>query len=258
MNDLFIINTYFITILAIFGACAGSFINVAALRRSEGLSFISGRSRCPACQRKLRWFELIPVFSWLALLGRCRTCKARVSPRYVLVEIFGAAAASFCFIRYRLTWMTPLALAAAIILLAVAMIDLTSKEIPNGLVIALIPLAVCAIWAQPEITLLSRGIGFFTISIPMLILALFVNNAFGVGDMKFMAVCGAFLGWQSTLLAFFIAVITAGCLSITLILRKKAKRNQKLAFGPHLCLGVMVALLYGGEIITWYLGIYGL
>ena len=258
MNELQIINAYFITILAIAGACAGSFINVAALRRSEGLSFISGRSRCPSCNRKLQWYELIPIFSWLFLLGRCRTCKVWISPRYMLVEVAGAAATAMSFVRYRLTWMTPLAFGVAIILLTVAMMDLTSREIPDGLIIALIPFAIAAIWAQPGVTLLSRGIGLLAVSLPMLILAFFIDGAFGGGDIKLMAVCGAMLGWQCTLPAFFISVVFAGCFSIALIIKKKAKRSAHIAFGPHLCFGVMVALLYGKEIIDWYLTLFGL
>jgi len=258
MNELQLINAYFITILAITGACAGSFINVAALRRSEGLSFISGRSHCPSCNKKLQWFELVPVLSWLAQFGRCRTCKTRIPPRYMLVEIIGGAAAAMSFVRYRLTWMTPLVFCVAIILLAITMIDLTSREIPDGLIIALIPFAIGAIWAQPEVTPLSRAIGIIAVSLPMLVLAFFIDGAFGGGDIKLMAVCGAMLGWQSTLPAFFIGVVFAGCVSVTLMIRKKAGRGAHIAFGPHLCLGVMAALLYGREIISWYLKLYGL
>ena len=254
-NELRIIIT---AILAVLGACVASFINVAALRGAKGESFVAGRSRCPKCGAELRWFELIPVISWLIQAGRCRRCKVRISPRYLIVEIVGAASSAMCFVRYGLTWMTPLALVVTLILLAVALFDAGSMEIPNGLVIALIPLAVLSIWAQPGLTLLSRGIGIFTVSLPMLLLALVINGAFGGGDIKLMAVCGFLLGWQNTVLAFFVAVVTAGIIVITLIARGKAKKGAHIAFGPHLCLGVAAAMLYGKEIINWYLRLFGI
>jgi len=253
-----IINAIVTVFLAIIGACAGSFLNVAALRRAEGLNFITGRSRCPACGQRIKWFDLIPVISWLVLAGRCRSCKARISPRYLIVELIGAAVLMLCFARYEINLMSVIAFGAAVILLAVALIDLSTKDIPNGLVLALIPFITGAVWAQPEVSLLSRGVGFLVVSLPMFILALTISGAFGGGDIKLMAFCGLLLGWQNTILAFFISVITAGSISIALVSRGKIRRGAHIAFGPHLCAGTMVALLYGKEIISWYWKLFGL
>jgi len=154
--------------------------------------------------------------------------------------------------------MALIAFGVAVLLLAVALIDMDTMEIPNGLVIALIPLAVLVVWLQPEVTLLSRGIGFLAVSLPMLLITMIIDGAFGGGDIKLMAVCGFLLGWQNTLLAFFIAVMLAGSISFWLILRKKAKTGNHIAFGPYLCLGVVTSLLYGKEIIRWYLNLSGM
>jgi len=256
MKDIVIINTAFTLILAALGACAASFVNVAALRRPQGLDYITGRSRCTACGRTLRWFELIPVISWGMLLGRCRTCKAKIPPRYVLAELVGALAFALSYVRYKLSWMTVLSLGVAVILLAVSLIDLSSKEIPNGLLIALMPFAAAAFLAQPDVSAGSRAIGLAVVSAPMLILALVIDGAFGGGDIKLMVICGILLGWQNTLLAFFISLLTAGCLSLTLIIRKLAAKGAHIAFGPHLCTGVMVALLFGNEMVSWYLKLF--
>ena len=258
MDDIAVINTTITALLALSGASAGSFINAAALRRKEGISIAGGRSRCPVCGRTLKWFELIPVLSWFMLAGRCRTCKAKISPRYMLVEVVGAVATALCYLRFSLSWMTLVASGVAVILLAVAMFDLTVMEIPNGLVVALIPLAAGCFIVQPEITLLSRGIGLLIVSVPMLVLALVINGAFGGGDIKLMAVCGVMLGWQNTALAFFFSIVTAGCISLRLIAAGKAKKGAHIAFGPHLCAGVMAALLYGDTVIGWYLRLFGL
>jgi leader peptidase (prepilin peptidase)/N-methyltransferase len=131
-------------------------------------------------------------------------------------------------------------------------------EIPDRLLIALIPLAVGSIWLQPEITLISRVIGMFVVSVPMVVLAVFISGAFGGGDMKLMAVCGFLLGWQYTVLAFFISLLSSGLLTLTFIMRRKSIKGVHVAFGPHLCFGIMAALLYGGNIISWYLRIYSL
>ncbi|MCL2663358.1 MAG: prepilin peptidase [Oscillospiraceae bacterium] len=248
----------FTALFAVLGACIASFANVVALRSAKDESYINGRSRCPECGGTLRWFELIPVVSWLIQGGRCRKCSVPISPRYLIVEIAGALALGLSFFKYGFSWSFLIALGVYVILMLIAVIDFTIMEIPNGLVLALLPFAIGAIFAQPEISLISRAIGILTISLPMLILALIVKGAFGGGDIKLMAVVGLLLGWQLTLLAAFIGVFIAGCIAITLIIRKKVKKGAQMAFGPYLCLGTMTAFIFGTEILTWYLGLYGL
>ena len=252
------LNIILIILFALFGACIASFANVVALRSAKGESFINGRSRCPSCSGTLRWFELMPVISWLIQGGSCRRCKASISPRYIIVEIIGAAALSLSFARYGFSWSFLIAFGVTVILLLIALIDFTTMEIPDVLVVALLPFAIGAIFAQPEITLISRAIGLLTISLPMFILAMIIKGAFGGGDIKLMAVLGVLLGWQSTLLAFFIAVVIAGTYALILIIGKKVSKGAKMPFGPYLCFGSMTAFIYGREIITWYLGLFGL
>ena len=247
---------YITVIFALLGAVAASFINAFALRRAQGKSNLEGRSMCPKCGKTLSWYELIPVFSWLILFGKCRGCKNPISPRYLITEVIGAAASALVFVRFGLTPITPLVFAVFVIIFAIALIDLTETEIPNGLIIALIPLAVGAVWLQPDVTILSRGIGFFAVSVPMLILALIISGAFGGGDIKLMAVCGFLLGWQGVLLSTFIAVLTGGFLAVYLLIAKKASKGAKIPFGPHLCFGVYASLLYGDRIISLYINLF--
>ena len=246
-------------IIGVLGACSASFINASALRRARDVSNIKGRSMCPACGKTLSWFELLPIISWLILLGRCRGCKKPISPRYLLSELVCAGASVLVFVVYRIDLMTPLAFGVVVILLAVSLIDISTMEIPNGLIIALIPLAIAAIWISPEATLqdtlINRGIGFVAVSIPMFILA-FLIGGFGGGDIKLMAVCGLLLGWQGIVLAFFIGVVTGGLTAIIKLIRKKVKKGDQMVFGPHLCLGITAALLYGDDIISLYLGLF--
>jgi len=159
-----------------------------------------------------------------------------------------------CYIVFGFKWMTLIAMAVTFILLAISLIDLATTEIPNGLTIALIPLAIAAIWLAPDVTLVARIIGFFAISLPMFILALCISGAFGGGDIKLMAVCGFLLGWQNVLLAFFIALVFGGGYAIMQMAVKK--RKGQMVFGPALAAGVYIALLFGENVVGWYLNFF--
>ena len=256
MNELTTINTITTTLLAVLGACAGSFINVAALRRGGDFSFISGRSHCPSCRQTIKWYDLVPVLSWLLLAGRCRACKVRISSRYPLVELTGGAVFALCFAVFGFSYMTLLAIGVSSVLMAVSLIDLGTTEIPNGLIIALVPFAVAAYFVQPEISLISRGIGFFAVSLPLLALAVAISGAFGGGDIKLVAVCGFLLWWQNILLAFFVAVLLGGSYAVYLLTSGKRKRREHMVFGPALCAGIIFAMFFGEQIISWYWGLF--
>ena len=244
-----------IVIMVMLGACFASFINAYALRSAVGVSNIKGRSNCPACGKTLTWYDLIPIISWLILLGKCSGCKKPISPRYLITEIVCAGASALVFIRYGISLMTPLAFGVIIILLAIALVDISTTEIPNGLILALIPFAIAAIWIRPEATLLdtliNRGIGIVAVSVPMFILA-FMIGGFGGADVKLMAVCGFLLGWQTLLIAFFLGVLTGGAAAIIKLVLKKVKRKDQMVFGPYLCFGITAAMLYGDRILSLY------
>ena len=255
MTELQIITIIITITLSFLGASVGSFLNAAALRRADGRGFISGRSHCPTCYQVLKWYDLVPVISWLALLGRCRSCRVRIPPRYPLTELTAAIAFALSFTVYGFAYAALLSLGVAVVLLAVSLIDLSTTEIPNGLVIALVPFAVAAVFVFPEVSVLSRGIGFFTVSLPMLIVAIAISGAFGGGDIKLMAVCGFLLGWQNSLLAFFIAVLIGGGFAVYLLVSGKRGRGEHMVFGPALCTGVFIAQLFGYRIVDWYMGL---
>lgn len=242
---------------AIFGACIGSFINVVISRLPEkGAFFRNTRSCCPDCGKTIRIYDLFPIVSYLILLGKCRDCKARISPRYPLVETAGALFAMLCIYIFSLTLMALMVYITIMVLLAVSVIDLGTREIPNPLVIALVPPAIASIWLMPDVTLLSHAIGFLSIALPMLLLSLIIKGAFGGGDIKLMAVCGFLLGWQLTLLAFFIALLTGGSVAAFLLITKRRKRKHHMVFGPALCVGITTSLFWGANLINWYLSLF--
>jgi len=264
---------------AIIGLCIGSFINVVITRLPEKGKFLSNsRSECPSCNETIKPYDLIPLVSWIILLGKCRYCKARIPLRYPAVELLGALAAVASLVKYRFYYYSQTTVIsfdleqyihvhhfdfnyAAIILfgvfmilLAVTIIDYNTSEIPDSLIIALIPFAIAAIWLLPDITLLSHAIGFAAVSVPMLLLSLFIPGAFGGGDIKLMFVCGFLLGWQLTLLAFFIALLLGGSAAVFLLATGRRKKGQHMVFGPALCAGVVTSLFAGSYILDWYIG----
>ena len=243
--------------IAIIGACIGSFLNVVITRLPEKGAFMSdSRSKCPECNHAIRAYDLFPVLSWLILLGRCRDCKAKISPRYPLVESTGAFFAIASLLRYNLDWSALIVYGVTMILLAIAVIDFKTTEIPDSLNIAIIPFAIASIWLLPTVPWYSHLIGIVTVALPMLLLTLAVPGAFGGGDIKLMFVCGLLLGWQLTVLAFFLALILGGSVAIFLMASGKRKRGQHMVFGPALCVGVVTALFFGTGIINWYLQLF--
>ncbi len=243
-------------ILFILGICIGSFLNVLIWRIPNGISFIKGRSFCPKCNTQLKDRDLIPVFSFLFLKGRCRACKEPISARYPIIETLTGLLFMLSYWRFGLSFGTLIAIFTASVLICITMIDFDTMEIPDGFIIALILPAVASVFVFPEVTILARIIGAAAVSLPMLILALLITDAFGGADIKLMAVCGFMLGWQGILLAMFIGILLGGGYGIYLLATKKAKKKESMPFGPYLCVGIFVSLLYGSNIISAYINYF--
>lgn len=243
--------------LFVAGLCVGSFCNVLIYRIPNKLDFVKGRSFCPACGHTLAPRDLVPVISWLLLKGKCRYCGARISPRYCFVELAGGVLAVCCALRFSFTWAAAVAFIVCMLLVTISLIDADTQEMPDGLTIALAVISVASIWLMPGETIVSRLIGMACVSLPMLLLDFFIPTSFGGGDIKLMAAAGFLLGWQRTLLAFFIGLVSGGAYGIRLLAKKAKGRKDHFAFGPFLAAGIAVSLFFGGEILRWYLGLMG-
>lgn len=250
------------------GAALFSFFEVVAWRLPRGLSPLRGRSVCPACGAVLGPAELVPVASWLALRGRCRHCGVRIPAWYPAGELLGGGAALLAAARFGdgpLLGLGPeawLALLLGGVLYAIARLDAATREIPDALNAAVALLGLCRVallgarqggWVP---TVLSHGLGALCVSLPMLVLCLAVPGAFGGGDIKLMAAAGLFLGWQATLAAFFLAVVSGGGYGFFLLAAGRARRGDQIAFGPFLCAGIAAALLAGGWLVRRYLALF--
>lgn len=256
-QTIFLLYAVLFLFVFLIGICVGSFLNVLVYRIPNRISFVKGRSFCPKCNTFLTPRDLVPLFSFLFLKGRCRTCKEKISLRYPLIEALTGVLFVWIFFRFDFTMQAVVICMATAILLTISLIDWDTMIIPNGLVIAMIVPAVLSVFFGDGTGLLPRAIGFVALSLPMYLLNFLITDCFGGGDIKLMAVCGFLLGWQNTLLAGFIGLLIGGIFAVVLLLTKKKKKKQHIPFGPFLALGIFVSMMYGHAIIEGYLSLFG-
>ena len=239
---------------AVVGAIFGSFLNVVAYRLPRGESLSRPRSRCPQCQTQIEAYDNVPVLSWLALRGRCRSCRAPISARYPLVE---AVTGLLCFLVVHdrgLDEGALLGVVLVLLLVPITLIDLDHRIIPNkltllGAVLAPVILAFADPGAIPEHLIAGAAAGSF-----FLIAAFAYPRGMGMGDVKLAAVLGLFLG-RDVAPALFVAFLVGTLVGAAIMARKGAQEGRKTAvpFGPFLALGGVVALFAGDAMVDWYL-----
>jgi leader peptidase (prepilin peptidase)/N-methyltransferase len=239
---------------ALFGAIVGSFLNVVAYRLPRKESLSTPGSRCPSCGTPIKPWDNVPVLSWLLLRGRCRACRARISPRYPLVEAATAALCALVVVVKGPDEDALLGIALVLVLVPITLIDLDHRLIPNvltatGAVLALAILALTDLDSLPEHLIAAAAAGGF-----LLVAVLVYPAGMGMGDVKLAGMLGLFLG-RAVAPAMFTALIAGSLVGAAIIARKGAKEGRKTAipFGPYLALGGLVGLLVGDEIVDWYL-----
>lgn len=249
-------------ILALFcfvcGACVFSFLGVVICRIPAGETIVKGRSHCPACGHVLSPGELIPCLSYLRQRGKCTVCGGKIPARDFCLEVFGGACALVCAAVCETAVQAVFCFLVLALLTAVACIDWDTLLIRDQFSFCLLVLGILSRWVFPAVGWKSRLLGAVVVSVPMLVLALLIPGAFGGGDIKLMVGAGLLLGWPRTLLAAALAVFSGGAYGAWLLTRGKAGRKDHFAFGPFLCVGIAIALLWGDGIIRWYLGLFGL
>ena len=238
---------------AVVGACVGSFLNVCVYRWPEGQSVVAPPSRCPACGTRIRWRDNIPVLGWILLRGRCRECGARISVQYPLIELVTASLWVAAAARHGLSWQTLASAVFFTLLLGIALTDARTYIIPDeftlgGLVIGL-ALSLAPGGMEPLRAVFGAALGFGLLwVVAVLGEAVFRKPAMGGGDIKMMAMVGAFLGPLGVLLTVFL-----GALFGSLIFGPISLKTGKLVpFGIFLALGAAIAEPWGQAIIDWY------
>lgn len=245
---------------AIAGLIVGSFLNVCIYRlpRRESLSWPA--SRCTACGRPLAWYENVPIVSWIALRGRCRTCGARISVMYPLVELATALIFVGAVSVYGLTPLTAVRVVFACALVVLFAIDLRHRILPNvitlpGIVAGFIAsLFLPPGWRSSLIGIVAGGGVLFAIS--EIYYRTRGREGLGMGDVKMLAMIGAFLGWPYMLLALVVASLSGSCVGLALIASGRGGMQAALPFGTFLALGALVAAVAGDVMLSWYISLY--
>lgn len=241
-------------ILFLYGIIIGSFLNVCIYRIPRKENIVTTRSHCMSCGYQLKWYDLIPLFSWLALRGRCRKCKAGISVQYPIVEAANGVLYVIVFLCCGVSVETLLYCLMASALLALSVIDFRTFEIPLGFNVFIAVLGLVRILTDlPDWK--EYAIGFFAVSVPLYIIYIVTKGrGIGGGDIKLMAVSGLVLGWECNVLAFLMGCIIG---SVIHVLRMRlTKVEHVLAMGPYLSIGIYICALWGTRMISWYMSLY--
>jgi leader peptidase (prepilin peptidase) / N-methyltransferase len=246
--------------VALFGLCIGSFLNVCAYRLPLSQSIVHPGSRCTSCGRMLSWFDNIPVLSWAVLGGRCRTCKAPVSWVYPAVEIITSLVFVITYLTYGVTLLSVVRVVFGCALIVLFITDLQHKILPNVITLPGIVLGfVCSFFLPPGWVSSLIGLlvgGGLLLAIAEAYYRLRGEEGLGMGDVKLLAMIGAFLGWKLVLLTLVFASFTGSLAGGVLIASGKGGMKYALPFGTFLTVGALLAATWGEPIADWYFAFY--
>lgn len=252
-------------IAALFGLLIGSFLNVVVYRVPRGQSVVSPPSACPSCQTPIRPRDNVPVISWLLLRGRCRDCAGPISPRYPLVELGTGVLFAVMALRFGLDPVLPAYLFLAAVGLALALIDLDCKRLPDALTLPSYPVAVvllglAALAGSDSGDFLRALLGGAAMFAVYFALCFAYPAGMGFGDVKLAGVLGlytAWLGWGAWAVGLFLGFFLGGLFGLALIAVKKGGRKTAVPFGPFMLAGVLIAVLVGQDLAKGYLDTTG-
>src|ERR1700730_977912 len=238
----------------------GSFMNVCIYRLPRGLSPVRPRSSCPSCGHMLSWYENVPVVSFLVLRGRCRACRAPISPMYPIVEFITGAVFLAGYVWYGPTPLLIVRLVFAWAMIALFVIDLQHKILPNVITLPGIVVGVLAnALAGPGwiASLIGAAVGAGSLfAIAEIYYRIRHEEGLGMGDVKMLGMIGAFLGWKLVLLALGISSFLGSNVGVIVLIAKKESLKYALPFGTFLAIGALIAAVGGDAILGWYLGFF--
>ena len=243
---------------AAYGLVFGSFLNVVVHRLPRGMSLVRPGSHCPACGAPVRWFDNVPLLSYLLLGGRCRACKVRISPRYPLVELACGALAAGVVARFGLTLAGGEAMLLVMLLLPLAFIDLEHHLLPDVLTLPGIVLGLAGSLAGGLVPVTDAMIGAaLGAALPYAVIVIYRwlrgAEGMGLGDVKLLAMVGAFLGWRGVLLTLGLGATAGAVVGIGLMAAGRGRRDTELPFGTFLA-GAAVVMLFAGNALAVLLG----
>lgn len=252
--------------LALFGVliglCIGSFLNVVIYRLPRELDIARPRSRCPYCESLIPWYRNVPVVSWLALRGRCGDCGAPIAVRYPLVEAAVAVLFGAALYRWGVSWSALSSMVFGAAMLALALIDYDFKILPNAITLPGIVVGFALSFLDARIWWVDSLIGIVAgggllYAVAWLYLRLRQQQGMGMGDVKMIAMIGAFVGWKGALLTIFLGSFFGSAVGLTLMKIKGRQWDYALPFGTFLALAAVLVDWGGPELLAWYWGLFG-
>jgi leader peptidase (prepilin peptidase)/N-methyltransferase len=242
----------------IIGAMVGSFLNVCICRLPKGESIVTPRSHCPQCQTLIRFYDNIPLFSYLFLRGKCRSCGAPISIQYPIVEGVTALGSLVLFLKFGVSWEYLLYFSFLSALIVITVIDLYHQIIPDVISLPGIGVGLLASLLLPRLSFLNSLTGVLLGGGSLFLVAtvyqwLFKREGMGGGDVKLLGMVGAFLGWKAVILTILFSSFIGSVTGILFIAIKGKDLKYAIPFGPFLSLGAVLSLFFGEEIIRWYL-----
>lgn len=237
------------------GLAIGSFLNVVIFRLGKNKSFFWGRSACPKCNKKIAWFDNLPVISFIWLRGRCRQCQNKISWQYILVELATAIIFTWLYFSFGLSVKFLATALFSCFLLVIFVYDLKHR-----LILDQVTLPAMAFGFLANLYL---GLGFWNLILAAVIgssffaLQFFVSQGrwVGGGDIRLGALMGFMLGWKFLLVALFLAYVGGSIVGLALIGLKRKEMSSAIAFGPFLTLATFITLIYGSSLLSWYLNL---
>ena len=247
----------------IFGAVVGSFLNVCICRLPKSESIVFPPSHCTACDYRIPWYDNVPIISYLILRGKCRSCKARISIQYPLVELVTALLTLFLFMRFGPTFVFLVLFLFCSAMVVVTFIDLEHQIIPDVISLPGIVAGFIFSFFIPQIGWLNSLIGIVVGGGSLWLVAsgyelLTKKEGMGGGDIKLLAMMGAFFGWKAIPFIIFVSSLVGSVIGVTVMLIRKKDAKLAIPFGPFLALGAVLYIFFGSQLIHLYLSLSGI
>ena len=242
--------------LFLLGSILGSFYNVVGLRIPQDQSIVKPRSHCSSCGRTLTALDMVPVFSWLFLRGKCRNCGTKVSVIYPLIELATGLLFMLAFYQLGLTRELVVALTFISLLIIIIVSDLTYMIIPDKVLLFFAPIFIIQRIFIPLDPWWDFIVGAVIGFVLLLLIAMISKGGMGGGDIKLFLVIGIILGLKLTLITLMLAAFLGAIYGVIGMLMGKYKKKQEIPFGPFIAIGALLSYFYGNEIISWYLGLF--
>lgn len=254
-------NTILLIFFFLIGTCLGSFANVCIYRLPKGKSIAWPPSFCPKCNHKILWYDNFPLISFLLLKGKCRFCQEKIASRYFIVEFLTGVLTLFLFLRFGISLKFLIYLIFVLSLIIVSFIDIENFLIPDCIVYSGIGLGLVLSFfypglhlssASPLVALKTSFLGVLLGGGSLFIIGylgglVFKKEAMGGGDVKLLAMVGAFLGYKSVFLTIFLSSLAGSIIGLTLIFLKIKKRTDYIPYGPYLALAAVISLFWKGH-----------